>query len=98
LHSQRKPGIAQRLFQVAALLCTAASLFFWFFYFTLYWSYRDLFNEEGRYFDESSLVVYHEQNGMLIVPALALSLLAMLFGFVGWMRRLGIGHSLTDND
>jgi hypothetical protein len=45
-------------------------------YFTLYWPYRRLFNEEGRYFDADRLVVYHEQAGLLIVPAIVVLLLA----------------------
>ena len=59
-----------------ALLSATASLGCWFFYFTLYWPYRHLFNEEGRYFDADRLVVYHEQAGLLIVPAVVLLLLA----------------------
>ncbi len=59
-----------------ALLSAAASIGCWFLYFTLYWPYRRLFNEEGRYFDADRLVVYHEQAGLLIVPAIVVLLLA----------------------
>jgi low affinity Fe/Cu permease len=59
-----------------ALLSATASIGCWFLYFTLYWPYRRLFNAEGRYFDAGRLVVYHEQAGLLIVPAVALLLLA----------------------
>lgn len=67
-------------------------MLFWFFYVTLYWRHRGLFNEEGRYFDESSLVVYHEQNAALIVPALGFLLLACALGYGWWIRRRAMGH------
>lgn len=61
-----------------ALLSAAASLGCWFLYFTLYWPYRHLFDEHGRYFDADRLVVHHEQTGLLIVPAVALLLAAAI--------------------
>ena len=68
----------QQILLLAAFLSSATTIFFGFLYFTLYWPYRDLFNEEGRYFDEQNAVVYHEQNGLLIVPTLAFLLLSLL--------------------
>jgi NADH:ubiquinone oxidoreductase subunit 5 (subunit L)/multisubunit Na+/H+ antiporter MnhA subunit len=90
VYPSRKADIWQLLLLTATILCAAGSLFFWFLYFTLYWPYRNLFNEEGRYFDEDSVVVYHEQNGLMIVPALALLLLAVLFGSRWWARRRAV--------
>ncbi|GAA6130216.1 hypothetical protein [Halopseudomonas sabulinigri] len=87
MHSSRKAEIWQLLLQIAAVLSATGSLFFWLFFFTLYWPYRYLFNEEGRYFDEDSVVVYHEHNGLTVVPALALLLMAILFTFRWWARR-----------
>ncbi len=69
-----------------ALLSAVASLGCWFLYFTQYWPYRRLFNEEGRYFDADRLVVYHEQAGLLIVPAVALLLLAAVMLIRNRMR------------
>jgi len=77
----------QALLLCAAILFSGATVFFGFFYFSLYWPYRTLFNEEGRYFDENTLIVYHEQNGLLIIPALACLALALLFGVSWWIRR-----------
>jgi hypothetical protein len=71
--------LTQLILLLAAFLSGAATIFLGFFYFSLYWPYRDLFNEEGRYFDQQNVVVYHEQNGLLIVPALAFLLLSLLF-------------------
>lgn len=62
---------------VAALLCAVASVASWFFYFALYWPYRDRFDKAGRYVDETSLVVYHEQSGLLAMLAVALSALTV---------------------
>ena len=64
----------------AAMLCAAGSLAAWWLFFTLYWPVRGLFNEQGRYFDENTFVVYHEQSGTLVIPALTLALLAALLG------------------
>ena len=70
--------LTQQILLLAAFLSGAATIFFGFLYFSLYWPYRDLFNEEGRYFDAQNAVVYHEQNGLLIVPTLAFLLLSLL--------------------
>jgi hypothetical protein len=69
----------QQILLLAAFLSGAATFFFGFFYFTLYWPYRDLFNVEGIYFDVQNVVVYHEQNVFLIVPSLAFLLLSLFF-------------------
>ena len=87
MNSKRKPRVSQLLLLAAAFLSAAASLFFGFFYFGFYWPFRSQFNEEGRYFDEANLVVYHEQTGLLIVPTLACLALAILFAAIWWVRR-----------
>lgn len=81
---------SQRMLLAGALLLASAGLVFWFLYFALYWPYRDLFDEEGRYFDEASVVVYQQQSGVLIAPALTLSCLAIVCGAVWWMRRRAV--------
>jgi len=75
--------IASTLVLAAALLCLGVSLACWYIYFTVYWPYRNLFDETGRYFDAQTLVVYQEQGGLLIWPALALSMLTVMLG-VAW--------------
>ena len=77
----------QQILLLAAFLSSATTIFFGFLYFTLYWPYRDLFNEAGRYFDEQNVVVYHEQNGFLIVPTLAFLLLSLFFGITFRVRH-----------
>lgn len=87
MSSKRKKRTAQFLLLAAACLSAAASLVIGFFYFTLYWPFRGRFNEEGRYFDEADLVVYHAQTGLLIVPTLAFMALAILLATIWWVRR-----------
>jgi hypothetical protein len=67
------------MYLVAALSCGAASLATWFLYFVLYWPYREKFDEAGRYFDETTLVVYHEQSSMLLFPAVVFFILSLGF-------------------
>ena len=91
MDSAQKPRHISQILLLAAAVSGAAALFFGFFYCSLYWPYRGLFNEEGRYFDEQNLVVYHEQNGLFIVPTLVCLALALLFGVVWWVRRRPVG-------
>ena len=86
MHSSPKAVIWTPLLQLGAILSAAGSLFFWYLYFTLYWPYRGLFNGQGRYFDQDSAVLHHEQSGVLVVPALALLALAVLCTF-SWRAR-----------
>ncbi len=86
--------IAQILLLGAAILSAAASLFSGFFYFAFYWPYRGQFNEDGRYFDEANLVVYHDQAGMFILPMLVFLLLAIVLVAVWWVRR----HPVVGDD
>lgn len=83
MHSSRQPRLAQSLILAATLMCLAVSMACWFVYFTVYWPYRELFDETGRYFDVQNSVVYQEQSGLLIWPAFALSILTILLG-VAW--------------
>ncbi len=72
----------------------SASLCFWFLYFSLYWPYRDLFNEDGRYFDERTSAVYHAQSSWLLLPALAFLMLAAGLG-AAWRMRRRAGHGVA---
>lgn len=94
MNSAYKPGIAQSLRLGAACLCAMASAFFGLLYYGLYWKYRGLFNELGRYYDERDAVVYHDQAAILIVPTVASLLLAFLF-FSIWLarRRSMVAHA-----
>jgi NADH:ubiquinone oxidoreductase subunit 5 (subunit L)/multisubunit Na+/H+ antiporter MnhA subunit len=81
LHERQVQRPSETLVVAAALLCAAASVAAWFFYFVLYWRHRDRFNEAGRYIDETTMVVYHEQSSLLVIPAVAVSALAVVFGY-----------------
>lgn len=73
--------LTEWLILAATLLCATASLACWFVYFTVYWPYRSLFDDTGRYFDAQNAVMHHAQSGLLIWPAVALSGLTVLIGF-----------------
>ena len=47
------------LFLVGLIAATGSALSS-FFYITTYWPYRDLFDENGRYFDAAFGVVHHD--------------------------------------
>ena len=64
-----------------------ASMLFGFFYYALYWRYRELFNEDGRYLDPHDLVVHHAQDAMLAVPACGFALLAIVLFVFGRIHR-----------
>lgn len=85
MHRPRVRNRSGTLLWVGALLCAAGAAGLWYLYFTLFWPYRDRFNEAGRHMDESTMVVYHEQAGLLLIPALVLSVLALGFACV-WQR------------
>lgn len=87
MNAAPKPDVARPLLLAAAVLCATASAFFGSLYYSLYWKYRDLFNENGRYFDENDGVVYQDETAVLIVPAIALLLLAWWLGVRWWRRR-----------
>jgi hypothetical protein len=75
-----------RLLPGASGVCAVASALFGFFYYTLYWRYRGLFNEDGRYLDTHDLVVHHAQAAMLALPAGGFALLAIVW-FAAHLRR-----------
>lgn len=82
---------AQILRLVASLACLAGSVVTAWLFFTLYWPYRGRFNEAGRHFDATTLVVHHEQSRLLALPAVALLLGAVGLGRVWWIRRQPLG-------
>ena len=64
-----------------------AAVPFGFFYYALYWRYRELFNEDGRYLDPRDLVVNHAQAAMLALPACGFALLALALFAVHRIHR-----------
>lgn len=90
-HRRRAP---QAALLAAALISGTSAAVFSFFFLSFYWPYRDLFNEEGRYFDAHNAVVYREQSGLLIVPTLAFLAFALLFAVTWWVRRRSV-RSIT---
>lgn len=83
----RRRRIPQALLVAAALGSGASAVVFGYLYFSLYWPYRGLFDEQGRYFDAKRLVVHHDQASLLAVPLLAFLVISILFGVVWWVRR-----------
>lgn len=83
LMSTHRPRIPLRLLFGASCVCALASVLFVFFYYALYWRYRELFNEYGHYLDPRDLVVHHAQNAMLAVPACGFALLAVVLFVFG---------------
>ncbi len=80
----------------AALLCGVGSLVAYFLFFTLYWPYRDFFNEEGRYLDESTLSVYDAQSGALLIPAVVLMFVSVLLVAIWQTKRPSVGSDSCD--
>ena len=77
------------IFSLAGILSGFVSAISGFLFLSLYWPYRDLFDESGRYFDALEMVVYHEQNGITGLMALFFMLLAVLFFAAGWRQLRG---------
>jgi hypothetical protein len=93
LTSMHRPRIPLRLLFGASCVCAMASVLFGFFYYALYWRYRELFNEDGRYLDPHDLVVHHAQDATLAVPACGFALLAIVLFVFGRIHR----RSETEN-
>ena len=51
------------------LASLGAALSGWLYY-DLYWRWRPHFDADGRYFDERTMVVHHQQNEALLAPLL----------------------------
>lgn len=79
MHKQ-KVNLKMVLLSISAIFSLVGALIFSYLYFDLYWRHRGLFNEQGRYFDQNTLVVYHEQNSILFLPEITLLLLSLVFG------------------
>lgn len=60
----RRPLIAYVSIGLAAI---GAAMFGWLYY-DLFWRWRAHFNSEGRYFDEETMMVYHQQSSALAIP------------------------------
>lgn len=86
----RAPGLFARAKSIwlfaAAAVCAWLSGICWYLFYTLYWMHRHLFDLQGQYFAPQDLVVYHAQNGWLLLSALVFLSLA-LAGVHRWFRR-----------
>lgn len=82
----RRHRLAQVLLGAAAAACSAAAFFCGALYFALYWPYRALFDAQGRYFDESESVVYHDDAAVFGAIATGFLLLAVALG-ASWRAR-----------
>ena len=87
LERSRPSRFWRGLLLVASVLCSLAGLLFAALYYHLYWRYRDLFNEQGRYFDPVEMVVYDDSAFVFIVPAITLLGLALFTAWGWWKTR-----------
>ena len=87
LERSRPNRLWRGLFLAASVLCLLAGLLLVVLYYHLYWRYRDLFNEQGRYFDPVEMVVYDDSAFVFIVPAIALLGLALFTAWRWWKTR-----------
>jgi len=78
--------MTQLVVLIASIASLVTSLIFFFLYFHLYWPYRALFNSEGIYFDTQANAVYHEDSGILILPAVLLLIIALALCKI-WRHR-----------
>ncbi|MBU1330661.1 MAG: hypothetical protein KJ884_05870 [Gammaproteobacteria bacterium] len=78
--------IVRALLRGACLLCALSGLTCAALYATLYWPYRGQF-EAGRYFEAGNATVYHEQTGLLLIPALLFLALAGWLAAMDWRRQ-----------
>ena len=85
--SSYRRSIAQLLLLGATLLCAGLSSFLGLLFYVYYWQYLGLFNEEGRYFDQATAIVYDRSAFVLIGPAIAFLFLALKLGRRWWVRR-----------
>ncbi|KAA8998124.1 DUF3379 domain-containing protein [Affinibrenneria salicis] len=84
---QARRRFAEILLAMAAVFSALLSILFGFLYFELYWRWRDLFYENGRYFDEQNAVVYQDDSAILIVPTLCCVLLTLVLTIALRVRR-----------
>ena len=53
---------------IIAILSLLASLFFAYLFYEMYWQWRNLFDENGRYFDAAESVVYASEAKFYALP------------------------------
>jgi len=79
-----KAGIARHLCFLGGVISGLASAFLWVMYYELYWRHRHYFNSEGRYFDTTELVVYHQQSWFVAMPAILCLVVSVA---LAWLAR-----------
>jgi formate hydrogenlyase subunit 3/multisubunit Na+/H+ antiporter MnhD subunit len=60
----------QLIFGVVALISLLTSLLFARLFYEMYWQWRDLFDENGRYFNVAENVVYTSESKIYALPCL----------------------------
>lgn len=86
LNKRKKTSLPRWLLFAASLLSAVCAVLFALLYYNLYWRYRTLFNEQGRYFDAKEMVVHDDSAFVFIVPAVILGCLALLLARL-WHRH-----------
>lgn len=87
MHFKSKFRMTQLVVLIASIASLVTSLIFFFLYFHLYWPYRALFNSEGTYFDTQANAVYHEDSGILLLPAFLLLIITLALCKIWHYRR-----------
>ena len=78
-NSRLRWSVVSTALYLASGISVLATAFFGYLFYSLYWQWQGLFNEQGRYFHEPDAVVYHNDAVFLIVPALAFAILVVVF-------------------
>jgi hypothetical protein len=77
-------SIAYFVWLAAAAAAMLLSGMFALLFYGFYWQHRGSFNREGRYFDPTADVVFHEEAAFLIVPAVICLCVALVSA---WLAR-----------
>ncbi len=66
------------------MISLVSSLVSWYFYFNLFWLYRNELYGNESFFDQDTYFVYHAQSEILIFPSLGFSFLS-IFLVILWI-------------
>lgn len=80
-----RPSLATVYRVLGALSLGFATVFGWLFY-EFYWRWRNRF-ENGRYFHEPDMTVYHDSAVVWLIPLFASVSVALLFFYLARRRR-----------
>ena len=94
MNAKNKHRITQCVLIVAALSCGVMSWFWGVLYYSLYWKYRNLFYDNGRYYEEMENTVYTDDYAIYLIPTLFFLFLTIFLGAWWWKRYLAFLRDL----